>query len=151
MRGQAARVRASSPGCVLAAVIGVQHGTAGCWFAAPAGHVQGIDDEFGAQVIGDGPAHHPAGVHIQHYGAIQPALAGVVLGDVGHPQPVRPVRGELAVHQVRVFKSGLLGRAGRSTCADATHGRTEAHIAQGYGRHSSHGIPGRDRRIRHGK
>jgi len=83
----------------------MQHCSGG-WPAPPAGHVQGIDDQFGAQVVSDGPAHHPAGPDVQDDGAIQPALPGAVLGDVSDPQPVLPVRGELAVHQIRV-------RAGR--------------------------------------
>ena len=35
-------------------------------------HVQGVEDELGAQVIGDGLAHDPAGIHVQDDGAIQP-------------------------------------------------------------------------------
>ena len=46
---------------------------------------------LGAQVVGDRPAHDPAGEHVQDDRAVDPALAGAVLGDVGDPQPVRPV------------------------------------------------------------
>src|SRR4029450_2363883 len=45
-------------------------------------------------------AHHPPGEGIQHDRAVGLALAGGVLGDVIHPQLVRPGAGELAVGQV---------------------------------------------------
>jgi len=59
------------------------------------GHLESVDDEVGAQVVSDGPAHDPAGVDVEDHGAVDPALAGAVLGDVGDPEPVRCIRGEL--------------------------------------------------------
>jgi hypothetical protein len=75
-------------------------GLPGRWSASPAGHVQGVDDQLGAQVVGDGPAHHPAGEHVEHDCAVHPALAGAVLGHVGDPQRIRTVRAESAVDQI---------------------------------------------------
>ncbi len=69
----------------------VDHGLALSGVAPPAGHVQGVYDQFGAQVIGDGPADREAGEHVDHDRAVDPALAGAVLGDVGDPQLVRGV------------------------------------------------------------
>ena len=43
--------------------------------------------------------------------AVDPALAGAVLGDVGDPEPVRGVGDEPALHQVRA------GRLGAAACA----------------------------------
>jgi len=66
----------------------------------PHGHVQGIADDLGSQVIGDGPAHHPAAEGVEHHGQVELALPAAVLGDVGDPQPVRLAGGEAALHQV---------------------------------------------------
>ena len=52
------------------------------WPAAPDGHLDGVDDELGADVIGDRPAHDPAGPGVEHDGEVDPALTGGVLGDV---------------------------------------------------------------------
>jgi hypothetical protein len=46
----------------LRAAIGVDHSADG--FAAPAGHLEGADNEFGAEMVGDRPAHNPAGMEI---------------------------------------------------------------------------------------
>ena len=63
-------------------------------FAVHPGHLQGVDDQLGAQVISDRPADHAAGVDIQHDRAVHPPAAGAVLGDVGDPQPVGAVGDE---------------------------------------------------------
>ncbi len=70
--------------------------------ALPAGHLQGVDDELGADVIGDGPAHDAPAVGVDHCAAVDPPVAGAVLGDVGEPHPVGGVGGEDATHQVLV-------------------------------------------------
>ena len=74
------------------------HGAVGV--VAAAGHVEGVDDELGAEVVGDRPAHDPAGPGVDDDGEIDPALTGGLLGDVGDPQPVGSVGTELAVHQI---------------------------------------------------
>jgi hypothetical protein len=58
-------------------------------------------DQLGAQMVGHRPAHDPAGERVQDHGQVQPALVGALLGDVGHPQPVRLGRREVALDQVR--------------------------------------------------
>ena len=70
-------------------------------FAAQPGHVQSIGDQLGAQMIGDRPAHHPAGEHIEDDRGIHPALTRAVLGDVGDPEPVRALGTKLTVDQIR--------------------------------------------------
>ncbi len=60
----------------------------------------------------DRPADHAAAVDVEHDGAVDAALAGGVLGDVGDPQLVGAAAGELAVDQVA---GG--GRARRRPCA----------------------------------
>jgi hypothetical protein len=58
------------------------------------GHVEGIQDELGAQMLSHRPAHDPARERVQDHRQVQPALVGALGGDVGHPQPVRIGRRE---------------------------------------------------------
>jgi hypothetical protein len=78
-------------------------------------------------------AHHPPGEGIQHDRAVGLALAGGVLGDVIHPQLVRPGAGELAVDQVGgdlvglgVAPLGPAGRAGQPSAAPRQRHRAVA-------------------------
>ena len=82
--------------------------------------VQGVDDEFGADVVGDGPAHDLAAEHVEHRGAVDLAFTGRVLG-VGALQPVRPVGDEPALDQVVVdgrVRVAAAGLAGSTDAAD---------------------------------
>ena len=65
------------------------------------GHVQGVQDQFGAQVGSHGPAHDPPREGIQDHGDVEPAFVGGLLGDVGDPELVRRRWGEGALHQIR--------------------------------------------------
>ena len=42
----------------------------GCGLAAPGGHLQGVDDQLGAHVVGDRPAHDAAGEHVEDGAAV---------------------------------------------------------------------------------
>jgi len=86
-------------GDILRAAVRMHHRTNG--FAAQPGHVQGVGDQLGTPMIGDPPAHHPAGEHIEDDRGIHPALTRAVLGDVGDPQSVRALGAELTLNQVR--------------------------------------------------
>jgi hypothetical protein len=70
------------------------------WLPLGDRHVEGVQDQFGAQVVGHRPADDPAGEAVQHDREVQPAFAGALLGDVGHPQPVWCWWGEVAFDQV---------------------------------------------------
>ena len=70
--------------------------------AAPDRHLQGIDDQLGAHVIGDRPAHHLPGEHVEHRRAVDLPGPGGVLGDVGAPQQIRPSGHEPSLHEVLV-------------------------------------------------
>ena len=94
------------PTGVLGSAIAVNHCADG--LAAQSGHVQGVSNQFGAQMISDRPPHDPAGVDIENDRGVHPALTGAVLGDVGDPQSVRPVSTELTVDQIR---PGCLSRS----------------------------------------
>jgi hypothetical protein len=48
-------------------------------------HVERVQDELGAQVVGHRPAHDPPRERVQDHRQIEPALVGALLGDVGHP------------------------------------------------------------------
>ena len=43
--------------------------------ALPARHLQGVDDELGADVVGDRPADDPSGEHVDDGAAVDPAVA----------------------------------------------------------------------------
>lgn len=79
----------------------MDHGLPGRRPAPPPSHVQSVEDQLGAQVIGDRPSDDAAGEDVQDDRAVDPALSGAVLGDVGDPEPVRAVGGEPPVDQVR--------------------------------------------------
>lgn len=69
-------------------------------FASPSRHLDRVDDQLGANVIGDGPADATAGEHIDHRGAVNPAFPRAMLRDVGDPKLVRGVGGEYTFHLV---------------------------------------------------
>ena len=69
--------------------------------ALPEGHVEGIEHEPRAQVVGHGPAHHAAAEGIQHDGEEQEPGPGGDVGDVRDPEPIGCVGAEVALDQVR--------------------------------------------------
>jgi hypothetical protein len=97
----------------LGPVVGVRDRAPGRRLASPDGHLEGVDDELGAHVIADRPAHHHSAERLQHHGQVNLAVAGGMLGDVHHPQPVRFGHIERPVHEV-------LGRLGVGIPAGAT-------------------------------
>jgi len=69
---------------------------------APAreGHLQRVDDEIGAHVIGHRPADDPSAIGVLDGREIQPALPRAQIGDVGDPEHVRACRAEVALDEV---------------------------------------------------
>ena len=57
------------------------------------GHLEGVFDQFGAHVIGQRPAHHPAAGQVDDRCQIGPALPGGDVGDVADVAPVELVAG----------------------------------------------------------
>ncbi|MDP9821157.1 hypothetical protein J2S59_000966 [Nocardioides massiliensis] len=92
---------------------------AGFWTASPGGHLQGVDDQLGAHVVGDRPAHHLPGEHIEHRAAVDLPGSGGALGDVGAPQQVRSSGRELALHQVLVDRLSRTVAASLVAVADS--------------------------------
>jgi hypothetical protein len=69
-------------------------------------HLQRVDDQAGAHVLGQLPADdHPSG-QVDHRGQIQPALTGAQVSDV----PDQPLPGDLGGELSPPIKSGLVTR-----------------------------------------
>ena len=97
----ASRSRCPNTRGVLRPAVGVDDG-AGLRTASPRSHLQGVEDQLGAHVVRDRPAHDLAGEDVEHREAVDLSGSGRVLGDVGAPQQVRSSGGELPLHQVLV-------------------------------------------------
>lgn len=65
-----------------------------------AGHFQGVDDEAGAHVVGDLPAHDHAGGGVDHGRQLQPAFTGAQVGDVSHQTRAGFLRREVPFEQI---------------------------------------------------
>jgi len=70
------------------------------WTAVPDRHLQRVDDQLRAHVLGHRPPDDAAAEAVQHDRQVEPALAGAVPGDVGDVEPVRCVGPEVALDQV---------------------------------------------------
>jgi hypothetical protein len=68
--------------------------------AALGGHAEGVEHEQRGLGAVDRPADHVAGERVRDDAAVDLALAGRVLGDVGHPQLVGAVAPERAAHEI---------------------------------------------------
>ena len=90
---------AEGQGGILTALIGVMDDA----FRAPLadGHGQGLEHQLGAQMVGQGPTDHAAAPGVDNDGQVQPASPSGDVGDIGHPQAVRPLGAEIALHQIR--------------------------------------------------
>ena len=68
---------------------------------------QSVVDQRGVTAAVDGPADDLAGVEVEHDAAVELALAGGMLGDVGEPQLVGRRGGEPALDEV-LARRGVL-------------------------------------------
>jgi hypothetical protein len=96
------------PEFALGALVGVNHGSAE-GVALGDGHPEGVGDERGVRACVDRPTDHSSGEHVEHHRAVDLALAGRMLGDVGDPEPVR--FGPCEVPSDEVAGGGLVGDA----------------------------------------
>ena len=89
---------------------------------AAAGHRvgQGLVDQVGAQVVGGGPADHPARGEVDDGGQVQPALPGVDVGDVAAPAGVEPPRWRWRSPARSGPRRGRRPGRARSWCATAS-------------------------------
>src|SRR5215203_6769468 len=90
---------------VLAAVVGVAD-QAGWRLSLADGHLQGVQDQFGAQVLGHRPANDPTRERVQDHGEVQPALVGALLGNVGDPELIGTGRCEPALDEIWCRRRG---------------------------------------------
>src|SRR6478672_10861836 len=84
---------------VLAAAVAVEDDACGGFAGHECGG-EGLDDQGGAQVVGDGVADHLAGVQVDHGRGVDPALDGAYVGDVSAPVGVGLGGGEVLSDQV---------------------------------------------------
>ena len=68
--------------------------------APPYRHMQSLQDHIGGLPALHRPAHHAAGVEIDHDGQIGKALQGANVGDVCHPGPILRSHIKLAIQRV---------------------------------------------------
>jgi hypothetical protein len=80
--------------------------------AAPDGHLQGVQDQFGAQRPGGLPADQVAAKGVDDQGHIDKAGPGRHIGQVGDPQLIGSLRGEVPLHQVGGSSGGRIRRGG---------------------------------------
>ena len=78
-------------------------------------HPDRVQDQLGAQVVVQCPAHDPPAAGVDHHGQVEEALPGAQVGDVGDPQLVRNRRGEVAFDEV------VGGRGGASAAPVFLH------------------------------
>jgi hypothetical protein len=64
-------------------------------------HIEGLEDELGSQVRLYGPSHHPSTPGVDDDGKVEEARGRGDIGDVSHPEFVRPGGTEVAMYQVR--------------------------------------------------
>lgn len=66
----------------------------------PHGHQDGLDHELPVLPRTHRPAHHEAGIQVQHDAEIQPVLRGADVGDVRHPFGVRGSGREIPLQMI---------------------------------------------------
>ena len=81
------------------------------------GHLECVDRDPGLHPRVDRVTHDPVGEHIFDRTQVHLSLSGAVLGDVGEPQLVGPLSGELPLHQVIMDRRTCLLVA-RCACDD---------------------------------
>src|SRR5687768_5821003 len=90
------------PDFALTAVVAVEldPGDVAVAAALTDGCFEGVGDEFGAHVPGEGPAEQPPGAGVKDARHVQPAFTGRDVGDVAEPQLVELLTVEAALHEV---------------------------------------------------
>ena len=76
------------------------------------GLLQGIQSELRLQRARDPPAHDPAREDVDNEGYVHEATPGRHIGKIAHPELVRPLRGEVAPHQVQRPICNVRGNGG---------------------------------------
>src|ERR687898_2161785 len=78
----------------------------------PDGLLNRVEDELGGHRGAGPPAEEAAGVGVDDEGYVDPTRPGRHVGEVGHPQPIRCERREVAVDKVGRARPGRVGDRG---------------------------------------
>ena len=70
------------------------------WATLTTRHIERIEYQLGAHMRGHGPPHYPAAKDIEHHRQIEKPNERRDIRDIGHPEPIRRCRREVAIDQV---------------------------------------------------
>ena len=85
---------------VQGVVIGVRNALVLGRASPPDGHLHSVDDELGADVVGDRPTHDPTAPRVDDDAQVELGFVGGMLGYVHHPQAVWALDVELTLHEI---------------------------------------------------
>jgi transposase len=99
-------------------------------FASPEGHLQSVDHELRAEMVGHRPADHLPGVDVEDEGEIQKALPSMDVSNIRRPDLIRSCGSEVATDEIR-GRDGVLVSASSAfpTTSDAALKTRFAHQA----------------------
>src|SRR5215207_1171386 len=86
---------------------------------SPDSHLQGVDHEFGSEVVLHRPSDDPSRMHVEDEGQVQETLPRWDIRDVRHPYPVHPRSREVSLHEVSGRR--VPASAGSPASAPAAH------------------------------
>jgi hypothetical protein len=87
----------------------------------PDSHLEGVQDQIGGHRLGGPPAGDHPGVHIDAKRHIDKPDPGGDIGEIDHPQLIRPLRLELPLHQIlRAWHGRVRSRRADLGAADHT-------------------------------
>lgn len=92
--------------------------------AVPHGHVEGVEDELGAQMRRHRPANDAPAERVDHHREIQPPFDRPLLRDVGDPEPIGAGRTKVALNEILGWQRAEI-TAGETTSPPATVGALE--------------------------
>ncbi len=96
-------------------------------FGGITGLLESIEDEVSAHGLADAPAHDASSINIDDERHIQPTLPSRNIGEVRHPELVRAVGLELALHMIQ--RAGRIGIGNRRSHLLAPNRALQAHTA----------------------
>src|SRR5450756_1905443 len=91
------------------AAVTVVHEPGDVCLAAPEGHLEGIEGEIGARVARGLPADDEAAVGVEDERYVDETRPGAHVGEVGEPEAVRSLGGEVALDEVGRPRRRLVG------------------------------------------
>jgi len=93
-------------------------------------HLQRVDDDLGAHVVGHRPPHDPAREGVLDGGEVEPPLPGPQVGEVGDPEHVGAVGAKAALDEVvRDADAGHADRGAAALAGDQPRDLGVAHEA----------------------